>query len=184
VVLLLDDMQWADRATRNLLLYAARRWTRGGDRILVLLAVQVGSTATEELPSWTTQIEREAATTWLDLGALREAATHDLVDVLAGTGSAVARNQQEVSTETRLGAWLHSASGGKPGVILALLHRLLDAGRVCFRQASTGGWVLDPGTAWIEPDWRLAVSPVRLCTSIAACLEHQNPAEQNLLLVG
>jgi hypothetical protein len=185
VVLLLDDMQWADSATRNLLLYVARRWTRADARVMVLLAVQTGSTAAaEELPSWLPQIEREAATTWLDLGALTEMATRDLVNVLAGAGSAAAETQGEVSTESRLGAWLHSASSGKPGSILALLHRLLEAGRVSFHQAGTGGWVLAPGTTWHEPDWHLDVPPVQFRGSNAARLGHRDPPTRDLFLVG
>jgi hypothetical protein len=154
VVLSLDDMQWTDAATRHLLLYAARRWTRARARVLVLLTVQTDSTTvSEDLSHWLAQVGREAATTCLELGALTETATLQLADVLTGAGSAaLPRTQQEVGREAQLGAWLHRASGGKPGLIVALLHRLLEAGLLGFRQLG-GGWVLDPDTTWHEPDW-------------------------------
>src|SRR5438132_4100580 len=47
VVLFLDDTQWADRATRDLLPYVARRWADSGARTLVLLAVRAAGVGLE-----------------------------------------------------------------------------------------------------------------------------------------
>ncbi len=186
VVLALDDMQWADEATRGLLLYAARHWTAGGAHVLVLLTVQTDSpVAAPGLGCWLARFEREAATLRLDLCALSEMAAVEMVDVLAGAASPVRPEDSEgTRAEARLGAWLHGASGGLPLLMVELLHGLLDAGLLRFRASGAGGWALDLAGLARAPDWQPGVLPRRLRDAIVAHLERVSPLAQDLLLIG
>lgn len=100
VVLALEDLQWADEATRQvlpLLLHGLSRL-----RVLVLLAHRPGSA--DPLPSGRT----------LELGALDESSSGLLIAQLLGARAA----------EPSLAAWVHAETGGVPGWIELLAEPL------------------------------------------------------------
>src|SRR5437868_1748815 len=71
LVLLVDDLQSADLATRDLLRYLARRWVEDGVRALVMLAVRAEDVGTEwALAQWLGRLERDAPTTRLAVEVL------------------------------------------------------------------------------------------------------------------
>ena len=76
-VLMLDDIQWADADTLELVHYLARRWAEMGAPILILLTVrQEAYAADAALREWLTRLERDASFTRL------------LLDNLSGTAVA------------------------------------------------------------------------------------------------
>ncbi len=86
VVFFADDVQWADAASLDLLLYLARQVAERGSRLLVLLAARA-----EDLPalaSWLDTLGRALPVTRLALGTLTLAHTQQWVQALAGYAAA------------------------------------------------------------------------------------------------
>ena len=69
VVLFLDDLQWADAATLEVLDYAGKRWAEQGAPVLVLIAArpeepEAGSAFERWLSSLGTEVAREKPDPW------------------------------------------------------------------------------------------------------------------------
>jgi predicted ATPase len=140
VVILLDDVQWADADTRHVLTYSIRRWRQAGTPVLVVLAVRSEETGTRPgLARWLTGLEREAPVLRLPLGPLAAEDVRRWVGALTGdrqpnpAGGPVAA----------FGRWLMDRTGGQPSLVVRVLRTLLDEGVVGLRPALGEGWVLD-----------------------------------------
>lgn len=121
-VFILDDMQWADADTRDLVHYLARRWAETGAPVLLLLTVRQESFAADgTLRDWLTHLGRDVALTRLLLDALNGTAVQELVTRLAGS------DVDEEATKT-FAAWLWAETRGLPFFIEALLQMLVEQG--------------------------------------------------------
>jgi DNA-binding SARP family transcriptional activator/tetratricopeptide (TPR) repeat protein len=120
-IFMLDDMQWADADTLDLVHYLARRWTEIGAPILVLLAVrQEAYAADARLREGLTSLGRDAPLTRLLLDSLNGSAVEQLVSRLAG--------EKVDETTTGFAAWLWAETRGLPFFIEALLQMLVEQG--------------------------------------------------------
>lgn len=118
-VLVLDDMQWADADTLDLVHYLARSWAETGAPILLLMAVRQEAYATDAtLREWLTSLGRDAAVTRLLLDNLDGTDVEQLVNRLAG------ENAGESATD--FAAWLWAETRGLPFFIEALLQMLVE----------------------------------------------------------
>src|SRR6266851_2861170 len=85
LLLLVDDLQWADEASLDLLRYLGHSWKEHGNRVLIL-----GTVRSEELelnPQLSARLlnlERELPVTQVSLQPLSQAATLQLIEALAG----------------------------------------------------------------------------------------------------
>ena len=121
-VLILDDLQWADADTLDLVHYLARRWSEMDASILLLLTVrQEAYAADASLREWLTRLERDASLTRLLLDNLSGTTVEELVSRLAGKGA------DETATSA-FGAWLWAETRGLPFFIEALLQMLIEQG--------------------------------------------------------
>jgi DNA-binding SARP family transcriptional activator len=121
-VFILDDMQWADADTRELIRYLATRWSESKTPILLLLAVRQESFAADPLlREWLSQLGRHVPLTRLLLDSLSGTAVQQLSSRLAGS-----QTDQEVIKE--FGAWLWAETQGLPFFIDALLQMLTAEG--------------------------------------------------------
>jgi DNA-binding SARP family transcriptional activator/tetratricopeptide (TPR) repeat protein len=121
-VLILDDMQWADADTLDLIHYLARRWAEMNAPILLLLTVrQEAYAADAALREWSTRLERDTSLTRLLLDNLSGAAVEELVSRLAGKGA-------DDTAVSAFGAWLWAETRGLPFFIEALLQMLIEQG--------------------------------------------------------
>ena len=119
-IFVLDDLQWADADTLDLVHYLARRWTETGTPIMLLLTVrQEAYAADAALREWLTILERDTFLTRLLLDNLGGAAVGQLVSTLAGEGAA------EKATSA-FAAWLWAETQGLPFFIKALLPMLVE----------------------------------------------------------
>ena len=136
LVLLVDDLQWADLSTRDLLAYLARRWAEGGVRALVVLAVRAEDVGTNRaLAQWLGSLAREAPATRLSLAALTAGEVQEWVALLAG-----GIREQQV---TAFGEWLARQTQGHPFFMVQTLWALLSEGALGLRPAAGGDWELD-----------------------------------------
>jgi len=119
-VLILDDMQWADADTLDLIHYLVRRWAEMKAPILILLTVrQEAYAADASLREWLTRLERDTSLTRILLDSLNGVAVEGLVKSLAGEGA------DETSTSA-FAAWLWAETRGLPFFIEALLQMLIE----------------------------------------------------------
>ncbi len=123
-VLVLDDVQWADAETLDLIHYVARRWAETGAPILLLFTLRQESFAADAgLREWLRRLDRDVPLTRLRLDALTGTAVQELVTRLAGPGKA-----EDVTTA--FGDWLWAETRGLPFFIEELLQMFAEQGRL------------------------------------------------------
>jgi DNA-binding SARP family transcriptional activator len=131
-VFILDDLQWADADTRDMIHFLARRWAESKTPILLLLAVrQENFAADNRLREWLAQLSRDVPDRRLLMDALSGTAVQRLVTRLAAP---------EVDEETThaFGDWLWAETGGLPFFIEALLQMLAAQGILAIQETEGG----------------------------------------------
>lgn len=137
VVLFLDDVQWIDAASLDVLHYIARRWVESNTAILLLLSLRSeGMSTTQTLTRWLAEVEHDLPTTHLILGPLQ---FEDMVQLLSalGNGEPTARKVEE------FGQWLFAETGGQPFYVMETLKALLARGMLTLSPQTDGRLVID-----------------------------------------
>ncbi len=137
LVLFLDDVQWADSATLDLLQYAIRRWRESAARILLLVSLRpealhpVTQLQQAGLIEWLARVEREVTPCHLELEPLDG---HDTMQmVLSILASPAADFAQWVFNETR----------GQPFYLMETLKDLLERGALHPKRRGDGTWAFE-----------------------------------------
>jgi tetratricopeptide (TPR) repeat protein len=131
-VLWYDDVQWADLATRDLLLYRLPRQREAGTPHLLLLTVRSEALAsTPELESWLVTLARQLPTTRLALGPLAPAETEEAI-------AAVLTDPSVANGVLGLGRWLYAQTEGQPFYLVETLRSLIDRGILVSREGVAG----------------------------------------------
>lgn len=140
LVLWLDDVQWADAGTRDLVRYAVRRWSETRTSALLLLSARSeGSDADVELQKWLASLERDVRLCWLEIDALRRDDLVRLATILTGDGVAPEPGPRAIA----FGEWLEAHTGGLPQSVRAVLDRMLADGDLRLRPTEGARWALD-----------------------------------------
>lgn len=104
LVLVLDDVQWMDPASRDALMVVAHRLPQLGMRVMVVLTVRAEAVGPATLAAaWLTQLGRSVPVTRLTLGPLSETETQAFVTLHARDEDA-----------RDVGTWLYAQSLGQP----------------------------------------------------------------------
>lgn len=175
LVLFIDDVQWADAASRDLVHYMARRWTAGGSSILVVLSMRSEAlTATPALGEWLLGLERDTECVRLTLDSL---SADDVLTFVAGLAGTASRNR-DVHVFAQ---WLYRETNGQPFFVVETLKALLERGALAPRLNDEQAWVIE-----LEPSARDAAAwrgflPPGVREVIRARLRWLNPTAQGLV---
>src|SRR6266571_2062737 len=188
VVLFIDDLQWADAASLDVLHYAGRRWMESGVRMLVLVCLRAETARpTHALTTWLAGLERNLPVTSLLLGALTAEDTLQLVQGLAGELRSQ-RSQETPSTRMSsspiveaFGSFLFAETGGQPFYVLELLKVFLERGLLAPSLQDDGRWGIDFEEAASQVATLHGVLPPGVRDVIRARLARLTPAALTLL---
>jgi len=141
LVLFIDDVQWADAASLDVLHYLARRFAESQTPAFLLLTLRMGE---REMPpglaEWRTGMERAVPLTRLPLGPL---AMEDIVRLLQALGRATGKDGRRAAGLERFGQWLFAETEGQPFYLMETLKVLLERGVLASHQNEDGGWIID-----------------------------------------
>ncbi|MFO7679129.1 MAG: BTAD domain-containing putative transcriptional regulator [Chloroflexota bacterium] len=179
LVMFIDDGQWADTASLDLLQHAMGCWAE--EKTPILLLVTLRQEALVESPDtqrWLTHLKRHVPSRQLNLSELSEPETTHLLERL------LAAQPSEVS---RFRNWLFAETAGQPLFLTETLKALVDEGVVTHAASSAAGWQVDwaklqeqattmhiwPGVREIVRGWlqRLTDSASQLLAATAVLVE-------------
>jgi DNA-binding SARP family transcriptional activator/tetratricopeptide (TPR) repeat protein len=159
VVLMIDDVQWADAALLDLLLYLCRRWVECGTCLLLLLTLrQEGDAPGAEIREWLVALEREIRLTRIHLSPLPAGAMRQMTRGLAGPWSA------DQPAADQFGDWLFAETGGQPYFAAETVKMLVEREAIRASRQPDGVWSADfaPTMQWLsEQDLPPAPASVR-----------------------
>ena len=138
LVLFMDDLQWTDSATLDLLQYAVRRWQDSAARVLLLVSLrsealhpmtqpqQTGGP--KGLNQWLTRVARELTPVHIELGPLGELETVQMVlSILAPPAADFAH-------------WLYDETRGQPFYLMETMKDLLERRVLHPKRQAKGQW--------------------------------------------
>jgi DNA-binding SARP family transcriptional activator len=200
LVLLLDDMQWADTATLDLLLYLARSLVEQSAPVMLLLNLRTGAESFTDVQSaWLMALKRtRIPLTALELAAFTQEETQRFVQALAwaeqplevGNTSSTGRGPQNGEASLSQDAlvpfasWLYFQTHGQPLYLVETLKGLLAREIIIpsLQQNGTWGLVLRAGLLAQTPVGELIPSSVR--ELIRSQLGRLTPSAWALLVAG
>jgi DNA-binding SARP family transcriptional activator/tetratricopeptide (TPR) repeat protein len=196
VVFFMDDLQWADATTLEVLDYAGRRWAEQGAPVLLLIAArpeesEVGSSLERWLPS----LGRRLPVRTLALGPLGNEDVEGMLRRLAKVDSRPAGTPEEPAEESecseqsrseleRFGERLAAETGGQPFYFIETLKALLEEGKLVIRARPDGeGFLVVSPALRVESDLS-SLLPQSVREVIFSRLSRLSPAAADLLAAG
>jgi DNA-binding SARP family transcriptional activator/tetratricopeptide (TPR) repeat protein len=163
LVLFLDDWHWADAASMDVLQYALLRWSEEGAPILVLLTLRQESVAEDrDLRAWLSRLRHGAGYRQLDLTALSEVETEEMIRTLLATEG----GGGERSRVARFSRWLFEETEGQPFFLVETLKVLAEEGLVQ-ADADGGAWRLD----WSRLDEKALGAQMRVLPGVQEIID-------------
>ena len=147
LVLLLDDLQWMDEASLDLVRYLARDWIRHDNRVLLLGTLRCEGL---EPKSQLADLGRDLPLSQVPLQPLSQAQTLQLIEALAGQEhnpdclSRAVPAQEPERPLVALGGFLFAQTGGHPLYLLETLKLLREREWLVPRLEADGTWRLEP----------------------------------------
>src|SRR5712692_2414826 len=182
LVLFIDDVQWADAASLDVLHYLARRFAESETPALLLLTLRMGERAMlPGLAEWRTDMERAVSLTHLQLGPLTAEDILRLLYTFGGTGG---KNGRRAADLDRFGQWLFAETEGQPFYLMETLKVLLERGALASRPNDDGGWTIDFTAALEHETVVRGLFPPSVREVICARLDRLPPNAFALLVAG
>jgi len=178
VVLFLDDVQWADGASLDVLHYAGQRWSESGTPLLLLLSTRSEALATiNPLTRWFAGLHAALPVTDLTLGPLTQDET---LHLLGAIGTSHTMNSRDLDRFTDLGQWLFRETHGQPFYLVETLRVLLER-QILTLHRSSGAEELEFDLASLEAAQQHSVLPPGVRRLILSQLEQLTPTGRALV---
>jgi DNA-binding SARP family transcriptional activator len=182
LVLFIDDAQWADAASLDVLHYLARRFAESETPALLLLALRVGEREMRPaLAEWQTGLERALPLTRLPLGPLTSEDILRLLQILGGAGGKGGRRSADLE---HFGQWLFAETEGQPFYLMETLKFLMEQGVLASHPSEDGGWRIDFTAAMQHETVVPGFFPPSVREVIVARLDRLTPNASALLVAG
>ena len=196
LVLLLDDMQWADTATLDLVLYLAQRLVEQPAPILLLLNLRTG-TFSDRQPTWVIALKRTLIPlTTLVLSSFTQEETQRFVQELAwaeqqpevGNNGLIEGGPARSGSSTfrellaSLARWLYAQTRGQPFYLVETLKGLLEQEIIVPSLQENGAWRLVLRAAQLAQTPTSALIPASVRELLRAQLGQLTPAAWALLV--
>src|SRR5438876_7478089 len=206
LVLLLDDLQWVDEASLDLLRYLGRHWKGHSSRVLLLGTIRSeGMELNPQLSADLSDLGRDLPVTRIALQTLSQAETIQLLQAIAGEakpGTSSRGEQREhgaavpatpgtepsPASETKLSAlgdFLFAHTGGQPLYLLETLKLFRDRQWLVPRLSANGTWGLEPtvdmAAALVQRQSRHELLPPSVRAMILARLVPLKPPARQLV---
>ncbi len=199
LLLLVDDLQWADEASLDLLRYLGHSWKEHGNRVLIL-----GTVRSEELelnPQLSARLlnlERELPVTQVSLQPLSQAETLQLIEALVGesehgtvrsssAGPGAPTSHVRETPLVMLADFLFAQTRGQPLYLLETLKLLRERELLVSRLEADGTWRLEPtvgiAAAIAQERSRRELLPPSVRTLIQARLAKLTQPSRQLVMV-
>src|SRR6266699_2096825 len=199
LLLLVDDLQWADEASLDLLRYLGHSWKEHGNRVLIL-----GTVRSEELelnPQLSARLlnlERELPVTQVSLQPLSQAETLQLIEALVGesehgtvrsssAGPGAPTSHVRETPLVMLADFLFAQTRGQPLYLLVTLKLLRERELLVSPLEADGTWRLEPtvgiAAAIAQERSRRELLPPSVRTLIQARLAKLTQPSRQLVMV-
>jgi DNA-binding SARP family transcriptional activator/tetratricopeptide (TPR) repeat protein len=180
LILFIDDVQWADAASLDLLHYLARAWTERSLPILLLVTLRTEALlADPSIEPWLSALNREVTLTRLSLEPLTSEETEQLTRQLV--------EKDEAASTSTLGfaRWLFNETAGQPLFIAESLKTLVDQGALQVQTKVTAPNRVDftglAGVEGFQPALLRGLIPSGIRQVILARLKRLAPGAMTLL---
>lgn len=164
ILFVVDDLQWADAATLELLQYTARRWWESGTPVLLLFTLREPAA-----PGWLSALGKDLPVAIWTLGPLSLAST------LQWLGT-----QDADPGRAAFGRWLFGETGGQPFFLTETLQMLIESGVLAESADALGGGFDFEAALRQETEMR-GVLPPRVREVVQARLTRLSAAARRLL---
>src|SRR6266480_5606333 len=182
LVLFIDDVQWADATSLDVVHYLARRFAESQTPALLLLTLRMGERAMRPaLAEWRTGMERAVPLTHLQLGPLAAQDILRLLQAFAGKGGKDGGRSADLE---RFGQWLFAETEGQPFYLMETLKVLLERGALASSPSEEGGWTLDVTATMEHETVRRGFFPPSVREVIVARLDRLTPNAFAMLVAG
>ncbi|HET8846672.1 MAG TPA: AAA family ATPase, partial [Ktedonobacteraceae bacterium] len=178
LVFFIDDVQWADVGSLDLLHYLARRFAESQIPAFLLLTLRLEEREMRPaLAEWRTGMERAVPLIRLPLGPLALEDVLRLLRVVEGGGKPAADLE-------RFGQWVFVETEGQPFYLMETLKVLLERGILAAHPKEEGGWAIDFTTAMEHETVVRGFFPPSVREVIRARLDRLMPNALALLVAG
>src|SRR6266516_3092974 len=182
LVLFIDDVQWADTASLDVLHYLARSWSESATPALLLLTLPMGTRGLRpELDEWRASMERTVPLTRLQLDRLT---SEDILRLLQAIWGAGGKDGGRAADLERFGRWLFAETEGQPFYLMETLKVLLERGALASSPSEEGGWTLGVTATMEHETVRRGFFPPSVREVIVARLDRLTPNAFAMLVAG
>ena len=139
VVLFIDDVQWVDLASLDLLHYLGRCWTERGTPLLLVMSIRDEALINPGMiAEWLTGLEHDLTLKYLQLSTLQFEDTLRLVQALGKSEADTGAKELE-----QFARWLFAETGGQPFYMIETLKALLEREILVSYRKADGTWAIN-----------------------------------------